>query len=84
VIYALGTRKVSNSGVLEACNGARPIDIRDKAILLLLARLGLRASDVASLKFDDIDWLHGTFTVIGKPEFDSSPPKTAFFGRHPT
>ncbi|WP_291995980.1 tyrosine-type recombinase/integrase [Candidatus Accumulibacter sp. ACC012] len=60
--------------VLEACNGARPIDIRDKAILLLLARLGLRASDVASLKFDDIDWLHGTFTVIGKSRHEAKLP----------
>jgi integrase/recombinase XerD len=40
--------------------------MRDKAVLLLLARLGLRASEVAQLKFSDIDWRNGTITVCGK------------------
>jgi integrase/recombinase XerD len=40
--------------------------VRDKAVLLLLARLGLRASEVAQLKFTDIDWRNGTITVCGK------------------
>ena len=40
--------------------------VRDKAVLLLLARLGLRASEVAQLKFSDIDWRNGTITVCGK------------------
>lgn len=52
--------------VLLTSDGARPIYIRDKAILLLLVRLGLRASEVAGLRFDDIDWAHGTVAVIGK------------------
>jgi len=40
--------------------------VRDKAVLLLLARLGLRASEVAQLKFSDIDWRNGTIMVCGK------------------
>jgi integrase/recombinase XerD len=40
--------------------------LRDKAVLLLLARLGLRASEVAQLKLADIDWAHGQLTVSGK------------------
>jgi integrase/recombinase XerD len=40
--------------------------LRDKAVLLLLARLGLRASEVAQLKFADIDWAGGQLTVRGK------------------
>ncbi len=40
--------------------------LRDKAVLLLLARLGLRASEVAQLKFADIDWRNGCITVCGK------------------
>ena len=60
--------------VLAACNTARSIDIRDMAILLLLARLGLRASDVANLKLDDIDWPQGTFTVIGKSRREAKLP----------
>jgi integrase/recombinase XerD len=39
---------------------------RDKAVLLLLARLGLRAGEVARLRFDDIDWGQGQITVSGK------------------
>ena len=39
---------------------------RDKAVLLLLARLGLRAGEVARLRFADIDWIQGQITVSGK------------------
>lgn len=39
---------------------------RDYAILLLLARLGLRSSEVAFLELDDIDWNTGTVSVHGK------------------
>jgi site-specific recombinase XerD len=39
---------------------------RDYAILLLLARLGLRSGEVTSLELDDIDWQDGCFSVHGK------------------
>lgn len=39
---------------------------RDYAILLVLARLGLRAGEVMSLELDDIDWSTGELTVRGK------------------
>jgi integrase/recombinase XerD len=39
---------------------------RNYAILLLLARLGLRRGEVASLRLDDIDWRAGELTVLGK------------------
>ncbi len=39
---------------------------RNYAILLLLARLGLRAGDVAALELDDIDWRAGELRVRGK------------------
>jgi integrase/recombinase XerD len=39
---------------------------RDYAILLLLARLGLRAGEVASLELNDIDWNLGQVSVRGK------------------
>ena len=42
------------------------VGLRDKAVLLLLARLGLRASEVAHLKFADIDWVGGKIIVCGK------------------
>lgn len=39
---------------------------RDYAIVLLLARLGLRSGEVASLTLDDVDWEAGQLTVHGK------------------
>jgi site-specific recombinase XerD len=39
---------------------------RDYAILMLLARLGLRAGEVAALSLDDLDWDAGALTVRGK------------------
>ena len=39
---------------------------RDRAILLLIARLGLRASDVSALKFSDLLWQQGTLIGSGK------------------
>lgn len=41
-------------------------DRRDYAILLLLARLGLRRGEVAALGLDDIDWWAGELTIVGK------------------
>lgn len=50
--------------VLAACEGERRL--RDRAIILLLVRLGLRASEVARLAFDDIDWRQGFIRLLGK------------------
>ena len=52
--------------VIDTCDGETAIGARDRAVLLLLARLGLRAGDVASLQLDDIDWEQGLFRVVGK------------------
>jgi site-specific recombinase XerD len=52
--------------VLASCNRQRAVGRRDYAILLLLARLGLRAGEVVSLTLEDIDWEHGYLTVRGK------------------
>jgi site-specific recombinase XerC len=43
-----------------------PTDRRDYAILLLLARLGLRRGEVAGLRLDHIDWRAGEITIAGK------------------
>ena len=52
--------------LIAACAGAAPGRLRDRAIVLLLSRLGLRAGDVARLRFADIDWKAGTLQVTGK------------------
>jgi len=51
--------------ILAACPST-PRGIRDRAILLLLTRLGLRAGDVAALRFSDLDFEAGTIQVSGK------------------
>jgi integrase/recombinase XerD len=51
--------------IIQSC-GDDTFGLRDKPVLLLLARLGLRASEVAQLKFADIDWRNGSIAVCGK------------------
>ena len=52
--------------VLKACKRDGPVAQRDRTILLLLARLGLRAGEVVHMTLDDIDWEAGELTVPGK------------------
>jgi integrase/recombinase XerD len=47
---------------------------RDRAILLLIARLGLRAGDVSALKFGDLLWEEGTLIVSGKSRRETRLP----------
>lgn len=49
--------------VLALYSGETPMDLRNRAILMLLARLGLRAYEVASLCLEDINW-HEAHVVI--------------------
>jgi integrase/recombinase XerD len=52
--------------LLASCDGSTVVGRRDLAILLLLARLGLRACEVARLGLDDIDWRAGELMIRGK------------------
>jgi len=52
--------------VLGSCDCQTSTGRRDFAILLLLARLGLRAGEIVALQFDDIDWRAGEILVRGK------------------
>jgi site-specific recombinase XerD len=49
--------------VLAVYHDGTAISRRNRAMLFLLARLGLRAQDVVSLCFDDIDWADGRFAL---------------------
>jgi site-specific recombinase XerD len=60
--------------LIAACNGTDPRRLRDRAILLMLARLGLRAGDVACLRLTDIDWNNGTLQVTGKGRYQVRLP----------
>jgi len=54
------------AGLLASCDQDTAAGRRDFAILTLLARLGLRAGEVAALTLDDLDWRAGEITVRGK------------------
>jgi integrase/recombinase XerD len=52
--------------LLESCDRASPGGRRDYAVLVMLARLGLRAGEVAALKLEDVDWRAGEVRIVGK------------------
>jgi site-specific recombinase XerD len=52
--------------VLRHCDRSTAAGRRDYSILLLLARLGLRAGEVIRLNLEDIDWENARITVCGK------------------
>lgn len=60
--------------VVDTCDGTTAIGARDRAVLLLLVRLGLRAGDVAALQLNDIDWEQGLFRVSGKNRRQTALP----------
>lgn len=49
--------------LLQACDRQTSVGRRDQAVLLLLARLGLRAGEIVALELDDIHWRAGELTV---------------------
>jgi integrase/recombinase XerD len=52
--------------LLSSCDCQTPIGRRDHAILLLLARRGLRGPEIVALRLDDLDWRAGEIVVRGK------------------
>jgi integrase/recombinase XerD len=52
--------------LLASCDRSTPSGRRDLAVLVLLARLGLRAGEVAAMELGDVDWRAGEITVRGK------------------
>lgn len=60
--------------LIADCDPGNKIGVRDRAILLLLARLGLRAGDVASLRLTDIAWPEATLRVSGKGQREALLP----------
>jgi site-specific recombinase XerD len=67
--------------VLARCNRTNAIGRRDYAILLLLARLGLRAGEVVCLTLEDVDWEAGCLTVRGKGNRSTELPLPADVGK---
>ena len=60
--------------LIATCEPSTPTGLRDRAILLLLARLGLRAGDIVSLRLGDLDWQRATVSVRGKGRRETRLP----------
>jgi len=60
--------------VLDACDRTTPLGRRDYAVLLMLAKLGLRANEVVTLTLDDIDWRSGEMRIHAKGRQQSRMP----------
>jgi site-specific recombinase XerD len=52
--------------IIASCDLGTPAGLRDRAIMLLLARLGMRAGDICQLGLEDIDWISARLRVDGK------------------
>lgn len=66
--------------IVAAHDTATAVGRRNHAIVLMLARLGLRAVEVASLELNDVDWRAGELVVRGKARRDDRLPLPADVG----
>jgi integrase/recombinase XerD len=66
--------------VIASCDPVKPAGKRDRAILLLLARLGLRAGDIVQLRLGDLDWKEAGISVSGKGRRQTLLPLTQEVG----
>ena len=60
--------------LIQSCEPSTPAGLRDRAILLLLARLALRSGEIAALHPGDIDWCQALVTVRGKSRHPAALP----------
>jgi site-specific recombinase XerD len=67
--------------VIRSCDPASEGGTRDRAILLLLARLGLRAGDIVQLRLGDLDWKGAWIHVCGKGRRHTRLPLTHEVGQ---
>jgi integrase/recombinase XerD len=66
--------------VITGCSTNLEAGLRDRAILLLLARVGLRAGDILRLCLSDLDWKMATIRVVGKGRRQTLLPMTQEVG----
>lgn len=62
------------AALIASCDLATMVGRRDRAILVMLSRLGLRSVEVARLLIDDIDWRAGEIMVRGKGDCEERLP----------
>jgi len=66
--------------LLASCDRSATAGLRNYAILMLLARLGLRSAEVARLELGDLDWRAGEIVVRGKARREDRLPMLADVG----
>jgi integrase/recombinase XerD len=69
-----GITRADARALLDCCDRRSALGRRDYAMIVTLLRLGLRASEVAGLRLDDIDWRTGELVVRGKGARQDRPP----------
>ena len=69
------------AALLASCDPATEVGQRDRAILTVLSRLGLRVGEVAGLRLEDIDWRNGELVVTGKGQRSERLPLPADVGQ---
>lgn len=67
--------------LIASCDRTSAVGRRDRAILLLLAHLGLRAGDIVQLRLEDIDWKGAWLSVTGKNRRETRLPLTQEVGQ---
>ena len=67
--------------VIASCNLGSSVGRRDRAILLLLARMGFRAGDIVQIQLEDIDWKGAWISVTGKSRRQTKFPLTQEVGQ---
>jgi site-specific recombinase XerD len=65
---------------IDSCVLNTGCGLRDRAVLLLLARLGLRAHEIIALQLDDCDWDSGSLRVCSKGGREQLLPMPAEVG----
>jgi integrase len=61
--------------VLRVCKDGTRRDVRDRAVVTVLGRLGLRAGEVAGIELNDLDWIGGSVRIrAGKSSVERSLP----------
>jgi site-specific recombinase XerD len=73
-LLPMGAKPAQIQALLAACDRQSTAGRRDYAVVLLLARLGLRAGEVAGLRLEDIDWHQGEILIRGKGSTEERLP----------
>ncbi len=60
--------------IVASCGMTTPVEVRDRAIILLLARMALRAGVIWQLRLSDVDWHSGRLRLRGKGRFELMMP----------